>query len=42
MLYVTSKSIAEKMTDIKYEMTAEDAKRNGLKNTNDIFRAMCA
>ena len=42
MLYVASKSIAEKNTDIKYEMTAEDAKRMGFKKTNDIFRARCA
>ena len=42
MLYVDSKRIAEKNTDIMYEMTADDAKRMGLKKTNDIFRAMCA
>ena len=42
MLYVDSKRSAEKNTDIMYEMTADDAKRMGLKKTNDIFRAMCA
>ena len=41
-LYAVSKRIAEKSTDIMYEMTAEDAKRMGFKKTNDIFRAMCA
>ena len=42
MLYVDSKRIAEKNTDIMYEMTAESVKRMGVKKTNDIFRAMCA
>jgi NAD+ synthase (glutamine-hydrolysing) len=42
MLYVASKIIAEKSTDIMYETTAEDAKKMGVKKTNDFFRAMCA